>query len=73
MAAREFDITIGKDGAVELHCKGLKGSSCLEAVKLFEKMAGEMKSQQPATGFAKGEINGQNPPKNVGSAAQTLL
>lgn len=73
MAAREFDITISKDGGMELHCKDFKGGACLEAVRLFEKMVAEMKSQPPETGFAKREIHEQNPPKNVGSAAQTLL
>ena len=46
MPQREFDITIGPDGNVEIHVKGYKGRSCLEAVKLFEQIVGEMKAQQ---------------------------
>jgi hypothetical protein len=37
---REFDITIAPDGSVELHVKGFKGKSCLEALKLFEQIVG---------------------------------
>lgn len=51
MPQREFDITIGKDGSVQLHVKGYKGRSCLEAVKLFEKIVGEIKSQQETSEF----------------------
>jgi hypothetical protein len=46
MPQREFDITIGKTGEVELHVKGFKGRACLDVVKLFEEIVGEMKSQQ---------------------------
>ena len=46
MPEREFDITIGKDGSVELHIKGYKGRACLEAAKLFEQIVGEMQSQR---------------------------
>ena len=45
MPQREFDITIGPDGSVELHVKGFKGKGCLEAMKLFEQIVGEVKSQ----------------------------
>jgi len=51
MPQREFDITIGKDGSVELHVKGYKGRRCLEAVKLFEQIVGETKSQQQTSEF----------------------
>ncbi|HUA68519.1 MAG TPA: DUF2997 domain-containing protein [Candidatus Saccharimonadales bacterium] len=51
MPQREFDITIGKDGSVQLHVKGYKGRSCLEAVKLFEQIVGEMKLQQQTGEF----------------------
>ena len=51
MPQREFDITIGRDGSVELHVKGYKGRRCLEAVKLFEQIVGEMKSQQQTSEF----------------------
>jgi hypothetical protein len=46
MPQREFDITIGKTGEVELHVKGFKGRACLDVVKLFEEIVGDMKSQQ---------------------------
>ena len=51
MAQREFDITIGPDGEVELHIQGYKGKSCLEIVKLFEKVVGQVKSQQQTSEF----------------------
>ena len=46
MPQREFDLTIAPDGSVELHVKGYKGKSCLEAMKIFEQIVGELKSQQ---------------------------
>ena len=46
MPQREFEITIGKTGEVELHVKGYKGKGCLAAAKIFEDIVGEMKSQQ---------------------------
>jgi hypothetical protein len=49
MPQREFEITIGKTGEVELHVKGFKGRACLDAVKIFEEIVGEMKSQQPTS------------------------
>jgi hypothetical protein len=51
MPEREFEITIGKTGEVELHCKGFKGRACLEAVKMFEKIVGEIKSQEATSEF----------------------
>jgi len=51
MAQREFDITIGPDGSVELHVKGFKGKGCLEAMKLFEQIVGEVKSQRETNEF----------------------
>ncbi len=51
MSQREFDITIGKNGEVELHVKGFKGRACMEVVKLFEEIVGEMKSQQQTSEF----------------------
>ena len=51
MAQREFDITIGPDGNVELHVQGFKGRSCLEAMKLFEQVVGELKSQRETSEF----------------------
>ncbi len=51
MPQREFEITIGKTGEVELHVKGFKGKGCVEAVKLFEQIVGEMKDQQQTSEF----------------------
>ena len=51
MAQREFDITIGADGSVEVHVKGYKGRSCTEAVKLFEQIVGEIKAEQKTSEF----------------------
>jgi hypothetical protein len=51
MPQREFDITISADGSVELHVKGYKGKHCLDAVKLFEQIVGEVKSQQVTSEF----------------------
>ena len=49
MPEREFEITIARNGEVALHVKGFKGRACLDAVKMFEKIVGEMKSQQPTS------------------------
>jgi len=46
MRQREFEITIGPDGSVEVHVKGYKAKRCLEAVKFFEQIVGETRSQQ---------------------------
>ena len=51
MPQREFDITIGKTGEVELHIKGFKGKGCLSVAKIFEEIVGEMKSQQQTSEF----------------------
>ena len=48
MPQREFEITIAPDGSVEVLVKGYKGKSCLEAMKIFEQVVGEMKSQRGA-------------------------
>ena len=51
MPEREFNITIAPDGGVELHVKGYKGKSCLEAMKLFEQIVGELKTQRETSEF----------------------
>lgn len=51
MPQREFDITIGKDGSVDLHIQGYKGRACHEAVKMFERIVGELKSQRETSEF----------------------
>lgn len=51
MPQREFDITIEPNGHVQLHVQGYKGKSCLDAVKLFEKVVGELKQQRETSEF----------------------
>ncbi len=51
MAQREFEITIGRTGEVELHVKGFKGKACMDVVKIFEEIVGEMKSQEHTSEF----------------------
>ena len=51
MPQREFEITIAPDGSVELHVKGYKGKSCLEALKLFEQVVGELRSRRETSEF----------------------
>jgi hypothetical protein len=51
MAQHEFEITIARDGTVELHVQGMKGKSCLEVMKLFEKVVGDIRSQQQTSEF----------------------
>jgi hypothetical protein len=46
MPQREFDVTIGPDGSVEVHVQGYKGRRCLDAARLFEQLVGEMKEQR---------------------------
>jgi hypothetical protein len=51
MPQREFEITIGPAGEVELHIKGFKGRGCLEALKAFEEIVGSLKAQQLTSEF----------------------
>ena len=51
MPQREFNVTIGADGKVEVHIAGYKGNSCTEAVKLFEKIVGEIQAEQKTSEF----------------------
>jgi len=51
MAQREFEITIAPDGGVELHVKGYKGKRCLEVMKIFEQVVGEMKARRETSEF----------------------
>jgi len=45
MPQREFEITIGADGHVEVHIKGYKGKAgCQSAATLFEKVVGHIES-----------------------------
>jgi hypothetical protein len=51
MPQREFALTILPDGQVEVHIKGYKGRKCLEVVKLFQQIVGELKSQEQTNEF----------------------
>jgi hypothetical protein len=51
MAQREFDIVISPKGEVQLEVKGYKGKTCLEAMHLFERIVGELKSQAATREF----------------------
>ncbi|MBL9128372.1 MAG: DUF2997 domain-containing protein [Verrucomicrobiales bacterium] len=51
MPQREFDITIGPDGSVEVHVQGYKGKSCLEAIKVFEEIVGPMTDRRETSEF----------------------
>lgn len=46
MPEREYELTIEPDGQVHLHVRGYKGKGCLDAVRMFEQIVGELKSQQ---------------------------
>ena len=51
MPQREFEVVIGPTGTVEVTVKGYKGKGCLEAVKVFEKIVGELRSEQKTNEF----------------------
>ena len=51
MPLRELEISVAKDGTVEVHLKGYKGKRCLDAVNMLEKMVGEINSQQKTSEF----------------------
>jgi hypothetical protein len=51
MAQREFDIIIAPDGGVEVRVRGYKGKSCMEIMKLFEQVVGELKSTDQTSEF----------------------
>lgn len=51
MPEREYEITIGPDGVVELNIHGHKGKACLDVVKLFETIVGEKKSVRHTSEF----------------------
>ena len=51
MPQREFDLTIAADGSVQVHVKGYKGKSCLEAMRMFEQIVGELKQQRETSEF----------------------
>jgi hypothetical protein len=47
MPQREFEITIGADGTVEVHIHGYKGkTACRSAAAIFERAVGHLESQR---------------------------
>jgi hypothetical protein len=54
---REFDITIASDGSVKLHVKGYRGGGCLDAMKVFEQIIGEVKARRETTEFYEPEVS----------------
>lgn len=51
MPQREYDITIGPSGEVEVHVRGYKGKRCLDALKFFQHAVGDVKSRSPTSEF----------------------
>jgi hypothetical protein len=51
MPLREFELTVGRDGTVEVHVRGYKGKRCVDAIKMFEKIVGEIQSQRATSEF----------------------
>jgi hypothetical protein len=46
MPQREYEITIGPDGTVEVEIRGHPGKRCLEVAKFFEQIVGQQTDQQ---------------------------
>ena len=42
---------IAPDGGVEVRVKGYKGKSCLEVLKMFEQVVGELQSRRETSEF----------------------
>jgi hypothetical protein len=57
MNQREFDITIEADGSVQVHIQGFKGKGCLGALKVFQEIVGEVRSQRETSEFYEPEEN----------------
>ena len=51
MGQRELEITIEADCTVRMHARGFKGKSCTEAVKLFEQIVGELRSEEKTSEY----------------------
>lgn len=49
MGRHEIDVTIGADGEIEFHMKGMKGKGCLKVLEEFEKALGKVKSAPTPT------------------------
>ncbi|MFN0129728.1 MAG: DUF2997 domain-containing protein [Verrucomicrobiales bacterium] len=52
MPQREFEITIGADGRVEVQIQGFKGKAgCLGAAEVMEKVVGHLESLRETSEF----------------------
>jgi hypothetical protein len=51
MKPREYEITIGPSGEVEVHVDGFKGRGCLDAIRFFEQVVGETRDLRHTSGF----------------------
>ena len=46
MQPHDLEIEIGKDGKVHVRTQGVKGKSCLEYIRLIERIVGKAESQE---------------------------
>lgn len=51
MREREFEVTLGADGSVQVHVKGYKGRGCLEAMRFFEQAVGPAQGRRLTAEF----------------------
>ena len=51
MKAREYEITIGPTGEVEIHVEGFQGKGCVEAIRFFEQMIGQTQELRHTSGY----------------------
>ncbi|HEV3027003.1 MAG TPA: DUF2997 domain-containing protein [Planctomycetota bacterium] len=59
MEPHDLEIEIGKDGRVRVRTSGAKGKSCLEYVKLVERIVGKSLSQELTPEFYEPDSNVQ--------------
>jgi hypothetical protein len=59
MEAHDLEIIIGKDGKVQVRTSGAKGKSCLEYIKLVEKIVGRTESKEMTPEFYEPDSNVQ--------------
>lgn len=53
MDVQEIEVTIGKDGKVQVHVRGVKGEACLEITQALESALGgevELREMTPEAG-----------------------
>jgi hypothetical protein len=51
MPQREFDITIGANGQVQVHVQGYQGKGCLDAIQIFEQIVGQVTDRRETHEF----------------------